>query len=58
MLLGGAAVLWWLVILAATLMPLPDQAPRSALTPLGCLVCGEAPTSSGGRSRRRGPPPI
>jgi hypothetical protein len=25
-------------------MPLPDQAPRSALTPLGCLVCGEAGT--------------
>jgi hypothetical protein len=44
LLLGAAAALWWLVILAVTLMPLPSQAPRSALTPITCLVCGEAGT--------------
>jgi hypothetical protein len=44
LLLGAAAALWWLVILAVTLMPLPSQAPQSALTPLTCLVCGEAGT--------------
>jgi hypothetical protein len=38
----AAAVLWWILILIATLTPLPDQAPRSALTPPLCLVCGEA----------------
>lgn len=43
-LLGGAGAVWWLLILAVTLVPLPSQAPRSALTPLGCLVCGEAGT--------------
>jgi hypothetical protein len=39
-----AAAGWWALILAVTLMPLPSQAPRSALTPLSCLVCGEAGT--------------
>jgi hypothetical protein len=43
-LIGAAAALWWILILVATLTPLPGQAPRSALTPPLCLVCGETGT--------------